>query len=457
MEGKSHMVMTKQQKIPSPDKVIRFVEERFVRFGEQRRYQIARLVYEIAKKEGILPSEVFEGRLFGASFDEIKRYLLQRRFPTVSYAEIKNCILPRLDILPTNAIDTSSPRGVLPKKFVIEKSVVNTSFVSMLKRRYSNQCAFEVIDSYKKERQKKAYTIQHYNERMDTFYIIRQQYTFFKPCPCSLKTVSCGYHNVNLGSGCAFECSYCCLQGYINSPGITLPANLEDFFDAFSRYKQNIRLGSGELTDSLVFDGITEFSIPIVEFFRKFSHSTFEFKTKSVRIDNLLRVKGAPNIVIAWSMNPQRMIDEHEFYTASLKERIDAAARCIEAGYKVAFHFDPIIYYPYWEEEYKDTVDRIFSVIDSKRIAWVSLGALRMSIDLKRVIENRFINNSILNGDLITGYDGKYRYPVARRVEMFSKMKSWIQAYAPDVYLYLCMEEKDVCRLTRMAPLKEFS
>ena len=38
---------------------------------------------------------------------------------------------------------------------------------------------------------------------------------------------------------CAYECVYCILQAYINSPGIKIAANIEEFFDKFKEYKIN--------------------------------------------------------------------------------------------------------------------------------------------------------------------------------------------------------------------------
>ncbi len=430
-----------------------FVSERFSRFGPNRRNQIARLVFEIAKKENSDFRQILGPEKTAGRFEDIKSSLLKRRFPGLASQEISGHILPGLDVRAGMEVTGKRPPRSLPRRFVVERSVARTDFVARLKRRFGSRCEFTEIDSYKTTVKEKRFTIGDYNGRPDTFYIIREKYDFFRPCPCSLKTVSCGYHNVNLGAGCTFECSYCFLQGYINAPGITIPANLGDFFDAFRRYKQDIRLGSGELTDSLVFDHITEFSVPIVRFFRDFPGSTFEFKTKSDNIDNLLKIPGSDNIVVSWSVNPPRMVEENELFTAPLEKRIKAAEACVRAGYRVGFHFDPVIVYDNWEKDYEETVDRVFSRIDPSRLAWVSLGALRMTAGVKRVIENRFPRNTLLDGPLVTGYDGKYRYPRKLRTEMFTKMKGWIRRHAPKVYLYLCMEEKAVCQAARMAPL----
>ena len=66
--------------------------------------------------------------------------------------------------------------------------------------------------------------------------------------------------------------------------------------------------------------------------------------------------------------NPQKVIESTEFYTASLDERLEAAAQCVDAGYRVAFHFDPIIYSKTWEKDYEELVNIIPNsrIIDEK-------------------------------------------------------------------------------------------
>jgi DNA repair photolyase len=85
-------------------------------------------------------------------------------------------------------------------------------------------------------------------------------------------------------------------------------------------------------------------------------------------------------------MNPQGVIDTDEHGTASLEERLRAARRCQEAGYRLGFHFDPMIEYPGWEDDYRRLVEEIFASVDWRRISWLSLGVLRQTPGLKRTM-----------------------------------------------------------------------
>ncbi len=439
------------------EEIKHYVNKIFSDFGVNRKQEIIRLLFEISKKENKKIDDIIkDAPIQDRQFLPLKQYLMKRRFPNLIAQEKKvNFSLPELDINPKYRINIRKKFQIIPRHFYIEKSVLGTALAKRLKTKFPD-AQFTTITRYKEFVGKKKWGIEDYNHRAEQFFVVKEGFDFFKKCPCSIKSVSCGYHVINLGSGCAFECTYCYLQDYINSPGIVIPANIEDFFRHFEYYKQDIRLGSGELTDSLLFDHITEFSPLIVDFFRKYPRSTFEFKTKSNNIDLLLSVKSAGNIVVAWSINPQRIIETTEFYTASLEERLQAAEQCARAGYKVAFHFDPIIYCQNWETDYHDLVNEIFTRIDDRQMAWLSLGTLRMTPRLKKIIENRFPENKILDEEFIPAYDGKMRYSHQIRSNIYKKMKEWIKSRSPNVYFYLCMEEKLMCQENQTPPLRAY-
>ena len=433
------------------------VDQTFEKYSVSKRRLVTRLIFEIAKREKTdAPSILREAVRGRERFQEVKQYLISRRYPHLSKTVPENKLLfSELNIDPRYRADVSRPRAVIPQRLFIEEVVADSAFVQRIRQKFP-AAEYQMIPSYKEYCAKNKYTLEDYNRRLESFFIVKEKYDFYKRCACSHKSVYCGYHVVNLGSGCAFDCTYCYLQDYINSPGIVLPANIEDYLEQFKQYKQNIRVGSGEITDSLVFDHITEYSIPIVNFFRGKDGSSFEFKTKSNNIGNLLKVEATENVVVSWSMNPPEIIEKIEHYTATLEERLEAAEKCVRHGYRVAFHFDPMIYYPGWEKGYQTLVKTVFSRIPKEKIAWLSLGTLRMTPALKKVIENRFWETPILDEEFMRGYDGKLRYGFDIRTRMYTAMKTWIHSHAPDIYIYLCMEEKDACSSCETAPLKQY-
>ncbi|MBN1405316.1 MAG: hypothetical protein JW946_02215 [Candidatus Omnitrophica bacterium] len=423
----------------TPDKVKNYVKKAFPHFGINKQFQITRLIYETAKRERLPLENIKKDISKYEKFDCLKRYLVDRRYPGLSIDERnKKLYLPQLQINPK--CETKIGKlSVSPKNIYIEESVKSSFLANRFKDKFP-KAKFAIIPSIKSFIKDRKFSISDYNKRQDNFFIIRERFDFFKICPCTKSAKRCGYHIFNLGMGCVYECTYCYLQEYTNSPGIIIPANIEDFFDAFKSYKHNIRLGTGEFTDSLALDDITGFSPMLIDFFKNYPESTFEFKTKSNNIKALLLAKPSKNIVIGWSLNPQKIINQNEFYSTSLAERIKAAKDCIASGYSVAFHFDPIIYYDGWSKDYKQVVDLIFDTIPDKHIKWISLGTLRFSPVLKKIIENRFPGNTILDGELFLGFDNKMRFSDKVRYGIYENMRGWIKQRSKGPFVYTCME-----------------
>lgn len=421
-----------------------FVRLSFPRLGINKKQEITRLLYEISKKDNVSPSLIIQAPEKTA-FNKIKKYLLKKRYP---YSYLNNAIsktyLPKIKLDRKVELHIGENK-FYPKRVFIEK-LANRSAIAGRFRILFPEAKFSEIRTLK-DYLKKNYTfsIGAYNKRRETAFITHKNYGFFKRCPCTSKAVDCGYNIFNLSFGCIFECTYCYLQEYTNTPGIIFPANVENFFDKFLSYaRTGMRIGTGEFSDSLMLDDITEYSLPIVNFFKKHPGVRFEFKTKSANIKNLLRVNHSGNIVISWSLNPQKIIDENEFLTSTLSERIRSAGILGRAGYKLGFHFDPVIFFNGWEKEYEKVTGLLFSSIKPRDIAWISIGTLRFNPKVKQIIENRFPENKILDGELIPGFDGKLRYPDGIRKKIYSTMLGFLLKYSKKLPIYLCMESSSM-------------
>lgn len=409
--------------------------------GLNKQREVSRLIFEICKRDDISPADI-SARINAKNFEQAKKELLALRYPlSFKTAKRENFYLPKLDLqsLPDAEIKREE---FYPKNIFIEKEVLNSPLAQRVLKMFP-QAKTAVLE-------KKTFCgSENYSKRKENLVIIKENFDFVKPCPCTKNCFCCGYNLVNLGFGCAYECSYCFLQQYQNLHAIVLPANIKDFLDkidASSLRKgpfPHIRIGSGEFTDSLLFDHITNYSFDIVDFFRGRTEY-FEFKTKSANIDNLLKIPAAQNIVVGWSVNPQNIIDEAEALAAPLAKRLNAAAKIAEHGYKTAFHFDPVIIHEGWRENYLSVIEKIKNAVPSESIAWISVGTLRFSRELKKCIESRFKNNTILDGEFLLDFDGKMRYPKALRKQVYETLAPALKKAFPETYVYLCMEEPDL-------------
>ncbi len=203
------------------------------------------------------------------------------------------------------------------------------------------------------------------------------------------------------------------------------------------------RIGTGEFTDSLMMDQLTGIAGSIIRDIR--DRNTFiEFKTKSDNTGHLLDLDHGPGIVFAWSLNTVSNIALYEKDTATLDRRLEAASRASEAGYLLAFHFDPISYYHRCEDDYRHVVEQLFRKIDPSRVAWISLGGFRYSPDFKDIIRKVFPDERLTTGEMFPGPDGKFRYLKKKRIALYKMMRELILSYTGRPFIYLCMETGDV-------------
>jgi len=281
--------------------------------------------------------------------------------------------------------------------------------------------------------------------------IQRRPGTFLQHCPAGTTgMVCCNYLVMNFASNCPFDCSYCFLQDYVaNNPALKVFTNVQDGLaevDAILRAhpERTFRIGTGELADSLALDHLTDLSCELVPFFAERRNALLELKTKSDTIENVLGLDPKDRVVVAWSLNAPGVTATEEPGTATFDERLRAAARVQAAGYLIGVHFDPLVAHDGWEAGYAAVIAAWFRVIDPRRVAWVSLGSLRMTGALKLAMRTRAHGAQLLGSELVPGSDGKERVWRGLRVKMYRRMLEYLRQVDAGMPLYICMEPAGV-------------
>lgn len=283
-------------------------------------------------------------------------------------------------------------------------------------------------------------------------YLCSNRGMFFKPCPGTREYQCCEYQVLNTGTNCPIDCVYCILQAYLNTPWLTFYVNIDRLFneltDSLSAQPDKLfRIGTGEFTDSLAIDRLTGLSRRLVPFIGKWKNAVLELKTKSAVIENLEDLDHNGKTIIAWSLNSPSIMKAQELRSATLEERLNAARQCSEWGYKLAFHFDPIIEHPGWQEGYAATIDKLFEIVPPEAIAWISLGALRFLPSLKEIGIKRFPSSRIYFNEFIQGLDGKARYFRPNRTELYKVIYDQLrERAAANTCIYFCMESDEIWR-----------
>jgi spore photoproduct lyase len=209
---------------------------------------------------------------------------------------------------------------------------------------------------------------------------------------------------------------------------------------------RNLRVGTGELADSLAFDRITGISRDFVEYFARHDGMLLELKTKTNEIDNLLAVDPGGRTLVSWTLSPSRVFESSERGTAPPAARITAARRVMDAGYRLGFHLDPVIAYSGAERDYSALLDELFDTIPPSRISFISLGGLRMTPALRAAARRRHPDDPMLCGEEVLAHDGRYRTFTPLRVGLLRALERRISAANPAITRYLCMEPPSIHR-----------
>lgn len=268
--------------------------------------------------------------------------------------------------------------------------------------------------------------------------------SFFRKCPGTRGRICCNYYVIDQATNCPFDCSYCFLQGYLNHRAIRFAVNVDDMECELASVLTGagpIRVGTGELSDSLALEPVTRFAGRLVGFMSSFPDVTLELKTKSDAVDSLPDVGGFPGrFVVGWTLSPQKRIVADERGTASLDQRLAAMVTAAGKGYGLAVHLDPMVLYPGAEPDYLDLVGRVFD--SHRQLAWMSMAGFRYDTDLKNFIEKRFPDSHILDGEFSRCQDGKHRYLFPERIRLFRSVARLVRERSPETPLYFCMEDQ---------------
>ena len=270
---------------------------------------------------------------------------------------------------------------------------------------------------------------------------------FIRKCPGTRNYTCCDYIILHIGTYCTMDCAYCILQSYFHPPVLQFFVNHGRLFrelEAFFTARAHRRIGTGEYTDSLIWEPWTDLSQELIQRFGDQSHAVLELKTKTTNIEAMRSLAHNRRTVMAWSVNTLDIIHRNESGTASLEARLTAAARCQEWGYPLAFHFDPIVDYPDALKDYRQVVDHIFDRVDADNIVWISLGTLRFMPSLKPTIQARWPRSKMPYGEFITGLDGKARYLKHIRIDLYAGLVEAIRKRSAEVTVYFCMESPEI-------------
>jgi spore photoproduct lyase len=261
-------------------------------------------------------------------------------------------------------------------------------------------------------------------------------------CPvASPRTRCCNLKTLDAALNCGFGCSYCSIQTFNTRNTVffdpDLKQKLEDLkLDPAERY----HIGTGQSSDSLMWGNRNGMLDHLFDFARTNPNVILELKTKSKNISYLLKNDIPQNVIVSWSLNTPTVIRNEEHGTASLDERLEAAAAIAAKGALVGFHFHPIIMYQGWAKDYTGIAARLLRDFKPGQICMVSLGTLTFIKPVIKALRAERLHSKVLQIPL-EETEGKFSYRFDEKLEMFTTLYRALEPWHADVFFYLCMED----------------
>jgi spore photoproduct lyase len=245
---------------------------------------------------------------------------------------------------------------------------------------------------------------------------------------------------------CIYECQYCYLQGYFNTPDIVLFINHEEILSEMQKvlneHSGTVWFHAGEFSDSLALTHLTGELALYHDFCKRNPRAKIELRTKSVNTKELLELEPLDNFIISFSLAPQKISRSVDLKTPSTMARLKTMSELKSRGYNLAAHFDPIVYQEKFREDYAELLKQMQALGLTETLMYLSLGVVRFTKDVYREVERNYPESLIHSTPMIKSFDQKVRY--------HSPMRRWMMNAVQDLALqhgvrqeaiYLCMEE----------------
>jgi len=220
-------------------------------------------------------------------------------------------------------------------------------------------------------------------------------------------------------SGCSASCLYCYLVcNYNKCSYLRLFVNREKMLGKIIKTANTsdnpLTFEIGSNSDLILENTITKNLEWTIENFKNTKNGFLTFPTKFDMVEPLLKLDHKGKVIFRMSVNPDYIIKKTEFGTSSLQNRIEAANKMCEAGYKTGILIAPIIQVEGWEKMYSELITILAEGLSEKVKKQLVIECIFMTYSfVHRAINEEAFPNAIdlYSKDKMTGGGrGKYYY-----------------------------------------------
>lgn len=242
-------------------------------------------------------------------------------------------------------------------------------------------------------------------------------------------------------SGCTAMCMYCYLVcNYNKCAYLRLFVNreqmLEKIIKAAEKSEKEITFEIGSNSDLVLENSITGNLDWTIKEFSKTNKGYLTFPTKFDMVDSICQIEHKGKIIPRMSVNPETIINQVEFGTSRLKERVIATNKLKAAGYNVGILIAPVIFVENWKEEYENLIKYLKENLSEevKKEAFFEIIFMTYSYVHRMINKEAFPNAiTLYNQEQMTGRGrGKYMYReyIRKQGEAFFREK--LAKYFPE-------------------------
>lgn len=227
-------------------------------------------------------------------------------------------------------------------------------------------------------------------------------------------------------SGCMASCMYCYLVcNYNKCAYLRLFVNREQMLDKIiktaEKSQKELVFEIGSNSDLILENTITNNLVWTIENFKNVEKGKLTFPTKFSYVDDLLPLEHKQKIIIRMSVNPEYIINNVEFGTSRLKNRVEAINKLVDADYKVGILIAPVIFVENWEKIYHELIIYLRENLSekAKKETFFEVIFMTYSYVHNAINQEAFINSiEIYDKEKMTGRGkGKYMYKKELRQE----------------------------------------
>lgn len=242
-------------------------------------------------------------------------------------------------------------------------------------------------------------------------------------------------------SGCTAMCLYCYLMCHFNTNSyLRIFLNRDEMINKVKKNIQKVKehkvyeLGCN--SDMVLENTITGNLRWAIEEFGKLDLATATFATKFNQVDDLLTAQHNGHTQMRISVNPSYLIERVELGTSSLNERIEAANKMFEAGYRVGLNIAPIMLV----ENYETLYEGLFKTLKEQLSEGLKKQAFLEIIFMTYGTVNYFVNtesmpnaiNLLERSKMRPKGPGKYTYRNEYRQQATEFILEMVERYLPE-------------------------